>query len=839
MVYNCHYEYMSLIVNLFILVFIKTRYVKKYSIVTFERLVVSTIIVTVFHVMTAYCATNAAKVPFVFNHIMTGGFLVFAVVHFNSYFEYSVSYLKGSVNFKLARILGTGMFVATFIAVIINYFHPILFYYDLTTEENLHWLTLGNSRDAFPAAYMLVALFVVIKHRDKFIKRQLFAIIAFSVSMSVGISLQKAVFTHVYVVYFFTMLALLLILFSLETPDYGKLSATMDELKEARDEAERATSAKSAFLARMSHEIRTPINAILGLDEMIIRESRDNGIKKYALDVRSSGQALLSLINDILDFSKIESGKMEIMDANYDLAELLYEVDTITSGRAKAKELDFFINVDPEIPRFLRGDENRIRQVLINLLSNGVKYTEKGRVTLNINYERITDDDNHANITFLVKDTGVGIKPEDIEKIFMPFERVAGSEARKIEGTGLGISITQQLLELMGSKLEVESEYGKGSSFFFTIKQEVKEWTYVGNYEDVSRTLDSSHSGYEESFTAPKARILVVDDVPLNLTVVKGLLKNSLMTIDTASSGKEAVFMASKNEYQVIFIDHLMPDMDGIETAHIIRESEESKNRKTPLIALTANAVSGAKEYYLTEGFAGYLSKPIIPSELERFVIRYLPIEMIEDAPKPGESADENSTIIKKLADIPELNVEAGITASGTPEIYVKVAEDFYNTIDTRTELIETACENDDIENYTIQAHALKTSARLIGYAALSNMAKDMEDKGNEGDVASIRVRTKELLFMYRGIKAPLATVFGGEDEADKPLITEEQLKDAVRTIYTCEEKFDTEMAEMVFEQLSAYKMPDDFKPIYRKLQSLLAEVARDDIIELLKNYHS
>ena len=421
----------------------------------------------------------------------------------------------------------------------------------------------------------------------------------------------------------------------------------------------------------------------------------------------------------------------------------------------------------------------------------------------------------------------------------MPFERVEGSESRKIEGTGLGISITQQLLELMGSKLEVESEYGRGSNFYFTVKQEVKEWTYVGNYEDVSRTLDSTYTGYEESFTAPKARILVVDDVPLNLTVVKGLLKNSLMTIDTASSGKEAVFMSAKNEYQVIFIDHLMPEMDGIETAHLIRENADSKNKKTPLIALTANAVSGAKEFYLTEGFAGYLSKPINPSELERVVVRYLPIDMIEDAPKPGEGVDENTTLIKKLAEIPELSVESGITASGTPEIYVKVVEDFYNTIDSRSDMLEKYCDSDDVENYTIQAHALKTSARLIGYAALSNMAKDMEDRGNAGDVAAIRVRTKELLFMYRGIKGPLAAVFESEDEPDKPLITEEQLKDAVRTIYTCEEKFDTEMAELVFEQLSAYNLPDDFKPIYRKLQSLLAEVARDDIIELLKNYQN
>ncbi|SDA71361.1 Signal transduction histidine kinase [Lachnospiraceae bacterium G11] len=836
MIYNCHYEYMSFLLCLFMLIFLKTRYLQKPSIKNFEKLIITTMIVTFFHIMLAYCAAFYNSTSPIFCHLIAGIFLVAAVMNFNSYYAYCVSYISNQGSHLMATIFYYAAAVATILALIINYTHPFLYYFDGTRQNALVWLPFGHVREFFPVAYMFIAVGASIRHKSEFVWRQLFAVIGYAVAMSLGIIAQVFIAPDILCVYYAASFALLLILFSLETPDYGKLNAAMQELEIAKKDAERATSAKSAFLARMSHEIRTPINAILGLDEMIIRESRDNGIKKYALDVRNSGQVLLSLINDILDFSKIESGKMEIIEANYDLAELLRETETLIVGRAKAKGLDLYINVDPETPRYLRGDENRIRQIAINLLTNAVKYTEKGQVTLNVGFERTEGVDDFVNITYSVKDTGIGIKPEDMEKIFKPFERINEAENRKIEGTGLGISITQQLLELMGSKLEVESEFGRGSIFRFTLRQEIKEWTYIGDYEAVARTLDATKNAYEETFSAPEARILVVDDVPINLTVVKGLLKNSLMTIDTASSGREALFMCEKNKYDVILIDHMMPDMDGLETAAKIKEGE-GVNKDTPLVALTANAISGAKEFYLSEGFSSYIAKPVVPIELERILLRYLPIEKIKEAPvEEKKESDGKNRFIEKLAEIPEINISAGMAASGSPEIYAQVVEEFYNTVDERARKIEEAFGSNNQTGYVTQVHALKTTARLMGYVALSNMAKDLEEKGGSVSLYELKDKTEDLLLLYRGIKEPLAELFEGDDNPEKPLISEEALKDAIKTIYTCEEKFDTEMAEAVFDQLSNYRMPDDFKPVYQKLKSLLAEVARDDIILLLKD---
>ncbi|MBO4377198.1 MAG: response regulator [Lachnospiraceae bacterium] len=827
---------MSLLLCLFIYIFVKTRYIRKPSIKFFLNFTVTTMNAIIAHIGLAYCASYYNSLHPLFCYCVCGLFLVCAVMNFNNYYEYCVSYISDERIHKAARVTFYFVVISTVIILFINHSHPFLYYFDGTRQNALVWLPLGHVRASFPFIYMIAAVVTAVRHKQEFVWRQLFAVIGYAVAMSIGIVVQLFVAPDIFIVYFAASFALLLILFSLETPDYGKLNATMKELENAKKEAERATYAKSAFLARMSHEIRTPINAILGLDEMIIRESKDNGIKKYALDVRNSGQVLLSLINDILDFSKIESGKMDIVNANYDLAEVLRETETIIAGRARAKNLDLYINIDPETPRYMRGDENRIRQIVINLLTNGIKYTEKGQVTLNVGFERIPDDDEHVNVTYKVKDTGIGIKPEDMEKIFKPFERINEAENRKIEGTGLGISITKQLLELMDSELKVESEFGKGSLFYFTLRQEIKDWTYIGDYEAVARTLDASKNVYEESFTAPEARILVVDDVPINLTVVKGLLKNSLMTIDTASSGKEALFMSSKNKYDIILIDHMMPDMDGLETAARIKADSDSLNKETPLVALTANAISGAKEFYLSEGFSSYISKPVVPTDLERVLLRYLPVEMIKDAPKDKADAPKKNLFVEKLAEIPEINISAGMSASGSPEIYGQVIEEFYDTIDTRADMIEKAFKENDRPNYVVQVHGLKTTARLVGYVALSTLAKDLEERGENDGLYGLKDKTEDLLLLYRGIKAPLADVIGKAEDTDKPLIEPDALKDAIRTIYTCEEKFDTEMAEAVFKQLSNYSLPDDFKPVYQKLKSLLADVARDDIIVLLKD---
>lgn len=400
------------------------------------------------------------------------------------------------------------------------------------------------------------------------------------------------------------------------------------EAQEAREQAELANQGKTIFLSNMSHEIRTPINAVLGLDEMIIRESEEETIRDYAMDIKSSGKSLLALVNDVLDFSKIESGKLELVNTEYDVSSVINDLVNMISARAIGKGLSFMVDVKPEVPHLLFGDEVRIKQIILNLLTNAVKYTDKGTVTLTIDYSKV--DNEKIKLLVSVKDTGKGIKEADMEKLFVPFERIEEKRNRNIEGTGLGMSITKQLLALMDSKLQVDSVYGKGSNFTFEIIQGVRDWKAIGNYQEAYRRQKSLAIKYKEQFRAPKARILVVDDTVINLKVFSGLLKKTEVMIDEAHSGEECLNFVSENDYHIIFIDHMMPDMDGIETLRRIKEMDSSKNSVVPTIALTANATSGSREFYLKSGFTEYLTKPIEPLKLEQMLIRFLPEELVE-----------------------------------------------------------------------------------------------------------------------------------------------------------------------------------------------------------------
>ncbi len=404
----------------------------------------------------------------------------------------------------------------------------------------------------------------------------------------------------------------------------------MDELREQKQIADDANNAKSQFLANMSHEIRTPINAILGMGEMILRESHEKEIIEYAGDIQTSGQTLLALINDILDFSKVEEGKMEIIPVQYEPEAMINDIVNMIKDRAQKKGLDFKVEFDKDIPRLLKGDEIRIKQCALNLLTNAVKYTHEGQVCLTVGFGRL--DEGHISLSFTVSDTGIGIKSEDLDDLFSPFIRIDEQKNRSIEGTGLGISITNRLLELMNSKLHVESEYGKGSVFSFEVEQEVLNWEPTGQMRRRAGNDEGRKQEYRELFHAPDASILVVDDIRMNLTVITKLLRKTQMSIDTALSGKQAIDMVQDKDYDIVFIDHLMPEMDGIET--LKRMKELDRQPQPVYIALTANAISGAREMYLNEGFADYISKPVEGIKLEQLIKGYLPAEKLLDTPE-------------------------------------------------------------------------------------------------------------------------------------------------------------------------------------------------------------
>lgn len=498
------------------------------------------------------------------------------------------------------------------------------------------------------------------------------------------------------------------------------------ELEKAKIEAENANRAKSQFLARISHEIRTPINSVLGMNEMIIRESNEGNIRQYAADVKDSSVLLLSLINEILDSSKIESGKMEIVPVNYELSSLLNDVYNMINIKSREKGLELLFDVDPEMPNGCFGDDKRIRQILINLLTNGVKYTEKGSVTLSVKCRK---DGENAVFCYSVKDTGIGIKNEDIGKIYDEFKRIDMERNKNIEGTGLGMPIVQRLLRLMDSEIVIKSEYEKGSEFSFELVQKIVNDEPIGNFREKSAAASEGKST-AASFTAPDARILVVDDYRMNLKVFRALMKQTEAQILEADSGQACIEILKNRRVDLVFLDHMMPGMDGIETLHKIRENKLCEG--VPIIMLTANAIAGDREKYIAEGFNDFLSKPIIVEKLNAMVVKHLPEHLVkygseqlraEDKPLL-KSADEAVDEFTRL--VPEIDLEKGLMfCAEDKEFYIECVGDFAS-LTIRQDLTSCTAEK-DYQNYCVYVHGFKNNAYTIGATELGDLACEME----------------------------------------------------------------------------------------------------------------
>ncbi|MBO6137796.1 MAG: response regulator [Lachnospiraceae bacterium] len=613
--------------------------------------------------------------------------------------------------------------------------------------------------------------------------------------------------------------------------------------------AQASSEAKSSFLSNMSHEIRTPINAVLGMDEMILRETEDPAIIEYASNLRDAGKTLLGLVNDILDFSKIEAGKLEIIPVEYDLSSVINDLVNMVFAKAQDKGLELIVDVDETMPHYLYGDEIRLKQVILNILTNAVKYTEKGSIHLKIGYEK-TDEENIA-MNISVRDTGIGIKEEDLKKLYSPFERIEEERNRTIEGTGLGMSIVKQLLSLMDSSLQVDSVYGEGSDFYFTVSQRVVNWAPIGDYTERLREAHSSQIQYREAFRAPDARILVVDDTPMNLTVIKGYLKKTLIQIDTAESGQETLKKVKEVKYDCIFLDHRMPVMDGVETFRNMKTLEGNLNLETPVVALTANAISGARESYMEEGFTDYLSKPVDPIRLERLLMDLLPADSyetyrVEEKNKHRDAEDaDNKEAAEEAADdggIPSVegtDRREALKASGSPEVLRQVMEQFVRTIPKKEALIRSLWKDGDIRNYTIEVHALKSSARLIGALELSKLALELENAGNENDIEKINAKTEALLYDYNTFRKSLA--FLVKDDAiegtGRELIDEDKLREGLEALKEVVEAFDFDSADMCVAELDKYEMPREFKDDFEELKLRLTEVDSDGVLDILKKY--
>ena len=525
-----------------------------------------------------------------------------------------------------------------------------------------------------------------------------------------------------------------------------------DELREAKQMAEEANRAKSDFLANMSHEIRTPINAILGMNEMVLRECEDEEVRGYAVNINSAGQNLLSIINDILDLSKIESGKMEIVDVNYHLSGLLHDVMNVIDMKAREKGLDLQVQVDDTIPDEMHGDEVRIRQVMVNLLNNAVKYTREGSIIFSVTKEMDTSCTEFLKIQ--VTDTGIGIREEDLKALFEGFKRLDIKRNRNIEGTGLGLAITYQLVERMQGRIEVESEYGKGSSFTVFLPWNPVGKEPIGNFAEKYKSNMVKGKADKEIFVAPDARILVVDDQEMNLFVAKSLLKRTEVQVDVCDRGDKCLEMMKKQHYDVVLLDHMMPGMDGIET--LKRAKEEGICKDTPMIVLTANAIVGMREQYLSEGFTDYLSKPVESEKLEKMLKKYLPKEKIQQeiAQMPELPIEPEET----PAEFQCLDLKLGMQYSaGSKEMYREFLQMYCDGQEKKKAQIEECYKKEDWDTYTTLVHALKSTSLSVGGKKVSELAAELEKAGKslrtgEETVESltfIRAHQKEAMELY------------------------------------------------------------------------------------------
>lgn len=719
-------------------------------------------------------------------------------------------------------------------------------------------------------------------------------------------------------------------------------------------EIEAAANMKSDFLANMSHEIRTPMNAVIGMAEMALREDLTDSARDYVVQIKNSGRSLLNIINDILDFSKIESGKMDIIQEEYDPLSLFNDVANIVMTRIIDKDVELILHLNPKLPRKLIGDSQRIRQILINLANNAVKFTNKGRVSIDVDFEPLGDQ--YVNMTVSVKDTGIGIKEEDLKRLFQSFQQVDSKRNRNIEGTGLGLAISKRLVNLMGGDIGVTSEYGRGSTFFFNIPQEilepeaslmvkdadnifvvgyflnkyiarqfyrdckelsvlaaaltdyeafdkmtsqygdvfsnkkvyffVEEEIYDDNirgildrypqihcirlaefgtrvkadYSKMSivqkpystvvtekalnnesmqlRHLDGEAVDFD--FVAPEADVLIVDDNAINLTVAEGLLEPLKMKIVTATSGKMAIDEISRRHYDLIFMDHMMPELDGVETTRIIRRMHPEYD-DVPIIALTANAVEGAKEMFLSEGMNDMVAKPIEVRNLVAKVRQWISSDKIikKTDEEVLESQQEKETLETSL-DIPGLNVASAVSMLGSEKLYLKILKDYYQAIDSKYESIRLLDGRGEIEKYTIEVHALKSLSKQIGAMELAKMAEDLEKAGNNHDILFIRNNNGKMLKKYLGYKEILAPLFDANDNAkEKETITTGELLELLEGLSEACGNFDIVEMEEAYERLSKNAYSNEEEDILNELSIAVSTGDVDVVAELIDKWIS
>lgn len=741
-------------------------------------------------------------------------------------FIYFLDLMQKHRHQKLFAICTVGV-ISDFVVMNILHFSGVLGFYDSMIYMNLF------------LAIVLCCIFgtIIYDFVKKYAKEYIYVAIG-HVGLAV-FALIEIIEINVTSTHFLDNFFMLLGLYFLLILSFIQVIYQSRDVQRKMENALRSNTFKTNFLANMSHEIRTPINAIMGMDDMILREKINDNVREYAGNIQNASTTLLSIINEILDFSKIESGKMEVLNAPYSLSSVINDVVTMIKVQTTAKKLDFILDIEPNLPDNLRGDPTKLRQVMINLLNNATKYTEKGSIRFGLHGERLGSE---IRLRFEIADTGVGIAKEDLPKLYTKFQRLDELHHHNVEGTGLGLSITARFVDMLKGKIDVDSELNKGTTFTVTIDQEVLSEEVIKSPEVFGRAAVPAQIDHEfTSFTAPDARILVVDDNQMNLAVAKGLLKQTEMRIDTCLSGIEMLERIANVYYDVILLDHMMPDLDGIETLHRAKQLPNNLCINTPIIAMTANAISGVREKYIAEGFTDYISKPVRGRELEDMIRKYLPEDLV-CAPK---NMDVTKVTTPEMSAPDEFDFKYAISLTGSEEILRESLSDFCKFLSDFTERLEKDYaklpDETAIKNYQIKVHSLKSSAATVGALLLSKTARLLEVAASEQDVAKIRVLhpilCEEIEKHYERIVPLFADNASDVELIDAPedmTPTLETLKDALNS-------FDYDTADTICDELAGYRYPDDITCKIKLLLDQISEFERENAVttinELIEKY--
>lgn len=876
----------------------------------------------VFDIITVYTVNHLDSVSPVFNRIAHDLFMGSLIMEVGLFYEYCLALIHGDeVSKKRIWISIIPVWVAWLCLVLL----PLD--YIETPKGNYSWGPAVYTVHTSVAVYIFCIMLELFRYRKKINPKKRYVIIlAFCIQLMILIY-QTCVPTALMTSMVIMMINLSFFL-TVESPDM----LLMEKLREEKERADEANAAKSQFLSSMSHEIRTPMNAIVGMTDIVLREELPANVREYLNNIKNSGDGLLTIINDILDFSKIESGKLEIVKEKYEPMSLFHDVSMIFLNRIGEKHIELLYDIDPSMPTRLYGDDQRLRQVVINLMSNAIKYTESGYVRLKVETE--VAGEGEINLMVSIEDTGQGIREEDIGKLFTSFQRVDKKKNYKKEGTGLGLAISRQLVELMQGTIEVKSTYGKGSTFMFTIPQKVVDPTpaarlktdkgqecrvayqimnemvkdqfkkladayQIENFcmdgledssvdflltDDLSQVSEQERKQIEgaggkicvlqnpmlqsvadiklivinkplyslnfcqmlndeeqvfvhipsekQSFTAPQAHILVVDDSELNLKVAKGLLAPYHMQIDTAEDGKQALRMVQEKKYDIVFMDHMMPVMDGIEATEAIRNLEGEYYQKLPIIALSANATSEAREMFVEAQMDDFIAKPVQEKELASCVQKWLPEKLMV----VQENAD-NQTLegTKEEFTIEGLAVAEGIQNCGSKELFIELLGDFYRLIDLKCTKLQQCVENHMLRDFTIEVHALKNNARMIGATELSKLFYQMEQLGNEEKQEEIEQGMPKLLDLYRSYKNVLSE-YGNVSKENLVQVSTETMQQTLMQLHDAVDNFDLDTADMKMKELETYAFPEEMQKVVEQLRAYVADVAMEEIIQLTED---